>query len=90
MNAGRAARFPQNIDAQPSAPNHCTLSVPCSSRGSIAIQFTSQLFPPSSENDCSKRHEAAWLMVKPATLSEKRSRRWRKQQHFGLFLGKLR
>ena len=26
-------------------------------RVSIAIQFTSQVFPPSSENDCSKRQE---------------------------------
>jgi hypothetical protein len=26
-------------------------------RVSIAIQFTSQFFPPSAENDCSKRHE---------------------------------
>ena len=28
-----------------------------STRVSVAIQFTSQVFPPSSENDCSKRHE---------------------------------
>src|SRR5580658_1944233 len=28
-------------------------------RVSTAIQFTSHVLPPSSENDCSKRHESA-------------------------------
>src|SRR5215467_10892763 len=33
------------------------LSDPSFIRVSIATQFNSQVFPPSSENDCSKRHE---------------------------------
>ncbi len=30
-------------------------------RSSIAIQFTSHVLPPSSENDCSKRHESGLI-----------------------------
>jgi hypothetical protein len=37
---------------------HCAVPDASSTRVSVAIQFSSQVFPPSSENDCSKRHEA--------------------------------
>src|SRR6266498_2593607 len=35
----------------------CALSASSFARVSMAIQFTSQVLPPSSENACSKRHE---------------------------------
>ena len=36
----------------------CTLTDSSFTRVSVAIQFTSQVLPPSSENACSKRHES--------------------------------
>jgi len=40
------------------ALSHCPLRVSSFTLVSTAIQFTSQVFPPSSENACSKRHES--------------------------------
>src|SRR5947208_12185778 len=40
---------------------HSVLSDSVFTRSSIAIQFTSHVLPPSSENDCSKRHESGLI-----------------------------
>ncbi len=37
--------------------------LPHFTRVSTAIQFVSQVLPPSSENDCSKRHEFAVMSI---------------------------
>ncbi len=41
---------------------HGDLAVESFIRVSIAIQFTSQVFPPSSENDCSNRSESGVIV----------------------------
>src|SRR5438067_1876152 len=50
---------------------HSVLSDSGFTRSSIAIQFTSHVLPPSSENDCSKRHESGLIseMIKRTRMA---------------------
>src|SRR2546425_10417733 len=58
----------------------CALSDPSFIRVSVAIQFTSHVLPPSSENACSKRHEFGVMseMTKRTKMARPSSVSWAK------------